>query len=51
VHEVATGNLPGLERQVLALLRAENPEVAAKFGADGKTGHDEPEAASEGGSN
>lgn len=38
VHEVATVNLPDMAPKVLALLRAEDPEIAANFGTD-----DEPE--------
>jgi uncharacterized protein with HEPN domain len=38
VHEVATVNLPDMAPKVLALLRGEDPEIAAKFGTD-----DEPE--------
>ena len=34
VHEVATVNLPDMAPKVLALLRAEDPEIAAKFGTD-----------------
>jgi uncharacterized protein with HEPN domain len=34
VHEVATVNLPDMAPKVLALLRAEDPEIAAKFDAD-----------------
>lgn len=32
VHEVATVNLPAMPPQVLAVLRAEDPEIAATFG-------------------
>ncbi len=32
VHEVATVNLPAMAPQVLAVLRAEDPEIAATFG-------------------
>lgn len=34
VHEVATVNLPDIGPKVLALLRTEDPEIAAKFGTD-----------------
>lgn len=34
VHEVATVNLPDMEPKVLALLRTEDPEIAAKIGTD-----------------
>jgi hypothetical protein len=44
VHEVATVNLPDIEPRVLAVLRAEAPEIAAKFGTDVEnvTGKDGP---------
>ncbi len=34
VHEVATVNLPDMAPKVLALLRAEDPAIAAKFAAE-----------------
>ena len=34
VHEVATVNLPDMAPRVLALLRMEGPDIAAKFGTD-----------------
>lgn len=36
VHEVATVNLPDMAPRVLALLRVEAPDIAAKFGTDNK---------------
>ena len=34
VHEVATVNLPDMAPKVLALLRTEDPEIAARFDTD-----------------
>lgn len=34
IHEVATVNLPDMAPKALALLRAEDPGIAAKFGTD-----------------
>jgi uncharacterized protein with HEPN domain len=41
VHEVATVNLPDMAPKVLALLRVEGPDIAARFGTD--DGADETE--------
>jgi uncharacterized protein with HEPN domain len=42
VHEVATVNLPDMAPKVLALLRTEDPEIAAMFGTDVEAKGDEP---------
>jgi uncharacterized protein with HEPN domain len=41
VHEVATVNLPDMAPRVLALLRMEAPDIAAKFDTDNRAGDDE----------
>lgn len=46
VHEVATVNLPDMAPKVLALLRREDPEIAAKFGTDDEL-EDDDETVSE----
>lgn len=43
VHEVATVNLPDMEPKVLALLRAEDPDIAAKFVADDEADEEAPQ--------
>jgi hypothetical protein len=47
VREVATVNLPDMAPKVLALLRTEDPEIAAKFGTD--DGAEDAEPGSEAG--
>jgi hypothetical protein len=46
VHEVATVNLPDMAPRVLALLRVEAPDIAAKFGTDDRAADDETASAS-----
>jgi uncharacterized protein with HEPN domain len=41
VHEVATVNLPDMAPRVLALLRMEAPDIAAKFDTDNRAADDE----------
>jgi len=41
IHEVATVNLPDMAPRVLALLRMEAPDIAAKFDTDNRAVDDE----------